>query len=180
MITLFEGKRNSGKTYLSKEFSKITGTPLFKYDFVNWFKKLEFTDQAKETHYFAVGKESMLLQLHREKLLRDIVLDRGILTVLTWGIVSNRVSKEKVYQQLEMVKEEGLLKDVRIFFVVGNNPNQESRNKDIWDKTEKNNFEEEVMESLIGRLVQGNYGIEIVTIENDFTPNTIEKLKLLV
>jgi AAA+ ATPase superfamily predicted ATPase len=180
MITLFEGKRNSGKTYLSKEFSKISNTPLFKYDFVNWFKDLGLDDKSKTTHYFAIGKESMLLQLNREGFLKDLILDRGILTVLTWAILSNRVSKEEVYKQLEMVKSKGLLGGIRIFFVVGNNPNPETRNKDLWDETEKNNFEEEIMESLIRRITEGNSGIEVITIENDFTSKTIETLKLLV
>lgn len=180
MITIFEGKRNSGKTFLSNEFSKMTAKPIFKFEFVNWFDKLGFDDKAKRTHYFALGKEAMLLQLHREGLLKEFILDRGILTVLTWGILSNRVSKEEVYRNLEIAKSMGILNGVRIVYIIGDNPNKESRNKDIWDKTEKNNFEEEIMESLITRIIQGGYGAEVVTIENDFTPKTLDKLKLLV
>lgn len=180
MITIFEGKRNSGKTYLSNEFSKLSTVPIFKFEFAKWFHELGLSDTSKKTHYFAIGKESMLLQLHREGLLKEFILDRGILTVLTWGILSKRVSKNKIYEQLEIVKKLGLLKNIRVIYVVGHNPETKPRQKDNWDNTESNNQEEEILTSLIKIITEGDYGVEVIRIENDFTSNTIEKLKSLV
>ena len=93
MIYVFEGGRNSGKTFLSDYVSKTFGVHKFKFDFVNYFKGLNLTSEnSRETHFFAMGKELMLMQLSRDLGIEDFILDRGIVTVFSWALLEKRIS----------------------------------------------------------------------------------------
>jgi hypothetical protein len=176
MITIFEGPRNSGKTYLSSKFSEIRNLPVFKFDFVGWFNKLNLRNDAKETHLFATGKELMLLQLNRDSHLYDFILDRGFATVLTWGILAERITEEEATNQLKMMHESGLLQNLKIVYVVGNNPIGMERQKDNWDYMNGDNTENEIM-SRIMDTIKKEYGVDVILIENDFTSSSIEKME---
>ncbi len=177
MITIFEGPRNSGKTYLSHEYSRLNNTEIFKFDFVGWFDRLSLADDKKETHLFALGKELMLLQLNSQGLLPDFVLDRGILTVLTWGVISNRISKETALSQLEMISSLGLFENCEIVFVTGQNPSTELRNKDHWDNRESSQEEIEMLKILVEIVSDPKFNINVKCIENTFDDEVIQKLE---
>ncbi len=176
MITIFEGQRNSGKTFLSREYSKTKCIPIFKFDFVGWFNRLDFKDSDKLTHNFALGKELMLLQLNKEGFLQDFVLDRGILTVLTWAITSKRITKQEAISQLDMISSQGLLENCEIVFVEGQNPNKESRNKDQWDNTETTSEESDIMKILLDHISTINKNINIKFLHNTFDTETLKEL----
>jgi len=176
MITIFEGQRNSGKTFLAHKFASISDLPIFKFEFVDWFKNLELVDSQESTHLFALGKESMLMQLNRDGLLPDFILDRGILTVMTWGILSGRITESKAHEQLSMICEAGLFDNIRIFYVVGENPDRSSRNKDVWDFRESDNRESEIMENLRDHISNNPYNVQVEYIFNEFNEDSVRSL----
>jgi molybdopterin/thiamine biosynthesis adenylyltransferase len=178
MITIFEGARNSGKTFLANKYSQQTGIPIFKFEFAGWFSGLMISDEDPKTHYFALGKEAMLLQLNRDKFLPNFILDRGFLTVLTWGIISKRISNQEALNQLNLLRDKGLLTNMKIVLVEGTNP--ESRTKDFWDFRESSSEEKETLSKIISavQLIQPN--LEIVKLTNDFTHKSTSKLIHLI
>jgi len=168
MITIFEGPRNSGKTFLANRYSKLKNSKIFKFDFVGWFNELELQDSSESTHLFALGKEAMLLQLNRDGMLPDFVLDRGFLTVLTWGILSGRITEDQAHRHLIILAEKGLLKDCKIIYVLGQNPNKDTRNKDNWDHVEESGRERDVMENLRDFICNQPYNVETIFVHNPF------------
>jgi hypothetical protein len=168
MITIFEGPRNSGKTYLANKFAYMNKATIFKFDFVGWFNSLSLKDDSEATHLFALGKEAMLLQLNRDGMLPDFVLDRGFLTVLSWGILSGRISEEIAKDQLKMLAEKGLLENCRIVYVFGENPNKEARNKDNWDHRDGTSQEQEILEDLRDYISNQPFNVEVIYLSNTF------------
>lgn len=177
MITIFEGPRNSGKTFLAREYALHNNLKIFKFEFVQWFNNLKLPDNETITHNFALGKEIMLLQLNRDGLLPGFVLDRGILTVLTWGILSGRITKQEAMDQIEMIASQGLLDNCEIVYVLGTNPDKKNRNKDNWDFREKENYEAEIMENIRDIISKSPYNINIKIIQNTFNPLAVNKIK---
>lgn len=176
MITIFEGPRNSGKTFLSSRYSNLKKLPIFKFDFVGWFNKLKLDNESHETHLFAAGKELMLLQLNRDGLLYDFVLDRGFVTVLVWGILTERITEHDALLQLKLIHESGLLKNVRIVYVVGENPDGLTRSKDNWDYMNGNNKESEITSRILD-IIKNDYSVEVILVENDFSPRVLSKIE---
>jgi hypothetical protein len=175
-IKIFEGPRNSGKTFLALKYSEIHNVPVFKFDFVGWFNRLCLDDQSRETHIFALGKELMLLQLCRDGLLPNFILDRGFLTVLTWGILSGRITENEAINQLKMISGEGLLENCEIYFVTGNNPNKGDRNKDNWDFRDGDLKELEIMERLLEYILSQPYNVSVHRIYNSFDNKSVNYL----
>ena len=180
MITIFEGARNSGKTFLANSYAQQTGTGIFKFDFVGWFSNLSVPDQDPIIHYFALGKEAMLLQLNRDGFLPNLILDRGFLTVLTWGIISERITKQTALQQLNILKDRGLLCNLKIVLIEGTNPSSGDRNKDFWDFRENSTLEKETLHNLIYTSQIIYPELKVVKIQNDFTNKSSENLINLI
>ena len=49
MVIVFEGPRNSGKTFLANHFSQMRNLPIFKFEFVEWFNSLGLDDNNKKS-----------------------------------------------------------------------------------------------------------------------------------
>lgn len=177
MITIFEGPRNSGKTFLANRFAQLNSCKIFKFEFAEWFNRLELEDESESTHLFALGKEAMLLQLNRDGMLPDFVLDRGFLTVLTWGILSGRITESKANLHLEILAKRGLLENCKIIYVEGDNPNNNTRNKDNWDFRENSKQEQRIMENLKNIIFNDPYNVKIEFIYNSFDARVIDNLK---
>jgi hypothetical protein len=176
MIRIFEGPRNSGKTFLARKYASKANLSIFKFDFVGWFNRLSLPDDNEITHSFALGKELMLLQLNRDGLLPDFILDRGILTVLTWGILSGRITEEEAKDQVEMIANQGLLNDCEIFYVIGKNPDVGNREKDNWDFRDGDDREAKIMENLRGIIANQPYNVPIKYVTNNFDEKSVEAL----
>ena len=74
MIYVFEGPRNSGKTFLSNHISEKYSIERFQFSFSEFSKRLELkSNGSKEMHAFAMGKELMLMQLFK-----DLNFDKNI------------------------------------------------------------------------------------------------------
>ena len=176
-MIVFEGCRNTGKTFLSELVSISLDIPRFQYDFIGTFKSFKIIDHDPiSQHDFSVGKETMIMQLNKENLLpANMIHDRGFLTVLAWGISQKRISKEQAVSQLHYLKESGLLKRIQVIYIEGKNPSTSTRVKDIWDETEKNNLEKEAYDFIIGKLAEISYDIidfSIYRFKNNFDDNS--------
>lgn len=176
MIRIFEGPRNSGKTFLARKYSSGNQIPIYKFDFVGWFNRLNLPDGEEITHSFALGKELMLLQMNRDGLLPDFVLDRGILTVLTWGILSGRISEDQAKSQIEMIAEQGLFENCEIVYVSGKNPDSSDRNKDNWDFRDGGNEESLIMENLRGIISNHPYNVPVRYVINSFDEESAKSI----
>jgi adenylate kinase family enzyme len=187
MLYIFEGARNSGKTYLSKFLSERNSIPRFQFDFVGGVNLLQIpTSAGKEMHAFATGKELMLLQLHKDLpfIDKNFIHDRGILSVLVWGIVEKRISTSQALSQLDYVIQNKLLQNSAIVYIEGENPDQSERNKDQWDFADAGSEEKQAYEFLLPELQKRGFN-RVIRFKNDFTSyscdafaNLIQKVKL--
>lgn len=181
MVYVFEGARNSGKTYLSNYISEHFSIPRFQFDFGPHFNLLGLESKNnRESHSFSMGKELMLMQLSRDlsgpSCVNDFIHDRGILTVLAWGLSENRISKDDVTNQIKYIKENRLLDNITIIYITGNNPDKSDRNKDQWDYADKSNSERESFEFVISIFKDFNIG-KIYEFTNNFDSGSLLNIK---
>lgn len=177
MIYCFEGARNSGKTFLSNYISGQLGTERFQFDFGQYFNLLDLkSTDNREAHSFAMGKELMLMQLGRDvKNLGDFIHDRGILTVLAWGISDNRISKDDAIEQIEFILKNDLLRNVFILYIDGDNPIKRNCVKDQWDYADNNSKEREAFEFVMSEFEKRECR-SIVRFKNEFNQESLIKL----
>jgi len=178
MIIVFEGCRNSGKSFLSSQVSSETGIPRYKFNFAEYFSDLGLESSSSlPAHSFAMGKELMLLQLNRDGFLsEDFILDRGFLTVLAWGLCEKRIDESQMKSQMEMFQKRDLYKDVVVVYVDGKNPDPSARNKDIWDSKEDDTTEKDAFELVLQEIDSAGLGIKVIRFQNDFTSDSIQKI----
>ena len=178
MVYVFEGARNSGKTFLSDYVSKTFGIHKFKFDFVNYFKSLNLTSEnSRETHLFAMGKELMLMQLSRDLGIEDFILDRGIITVFSWALLEKRISEQEVKDQIKFICENRLLDGISIIYIEGKNPNKSLRNKDNWDHLDFDSEETKCCDFVINEFE--NNGFKILYFRNNFTVKDLENIEFV-
>ena len=182
MIIVFEGCRNSGKSFLSNLASEQTGISRYKFNFAEYFGDLGLQSSSSlPAHSFAMGKELMLMQLNRDGFLKeDFILDRGFLTVLAWGLCEKRIDEEQMGSQISMLSNRGLLKDIVVIYVDGENPDKSSRNKDMWDSKENDTTEKEAFNLAIGQFNSIGSDIKIIRFENDFSQNSASEIINLI
>jgi hypothetical protein len=185
MIYVFEGPRNSGKTYLSQKISEnIDDLSRFQFDFVNYFDLLRLTSKDNtEAHSFAMGKELMIMQIARDlngkNCIGNFIHDRGILTVLAWGLSENRITKAEVIRQIEFIIKNDLLSDIHIIYICGDNPDTQDRNKDQWDYADNNDLEKNAFEFVISKFNEIKPNC-IQKFYNNFKPDSLEKLENII
>lgn len=182
MIYFIEGARNSGKTYISEKIANSLGIPRYQYEFAFWFKELALVDNSIAAHQFALGKESMLLQLIRDGMVRSkCIIDRGIFSVLAWGVVEGRISDKEALKEMNSFIERGLMSNVGFIYVYGDNPSGNRKNKDHWDKNEDSRDEEvNLMERYLDYVETVDPNIIIHRIKNTFDSKSIDKIKKLI
>lgn len=176
MLVIFEGARNSGKTHLAQKASEFNKVPLYKFEFVKWFNELNLSDDSRESHLFALGKELQLLQANRDGILNPIILDRGFLTVLVWGVLSKRIPFEEALDELNKIVHSGLLENCKVYYIHGENPNKSERNKDNWDFRDNTSDEKFLYEKLILHILNVYPSFEnfsIHSFENKFDETSI-------
>lgn len=178
MLVIFEGARNSGKTYLAQKASEHNNIPLYKFEFVKWFNELGLEDSSRSSHLFALGKELQLLQANRDGILHPIILDRGFLTVLVWGVLSKRIDLDEAIEQLDKIVSSNLLENCKVYYIHGDNPNKSDRNKDNWDFRDNTSDEKFLYEKFIHYILE-NYpsfdNFSIFSFENKFDEASIIK-----
>jgi len=176
MIILIEGARNSGKTFL---VDKLESASKYKFPFPYWFDKLKLENNSKECHNFGLSKEILFHELNRDGFLGHICLDRGILTVLVWGVMEKRITIQESLEQLDLFISEGLFRNVKVLYVSGNNPIKREF-KDFWNDSDVEE-EAKLYEIFFLALSRDPVGknIEIHRIHNNFDPESINKFKEL-
>jgi hypothetical protein len=180
-MIVFEGCRNTGKTFLSKTVETSLSLPRYQYNFYDVYNSLNIKDHNPlSVHDFSLGKETMIMQLNKERLIpANMIHDRGFLTVLSWGISQKRITKEEALDQFLYFKNSGLLNDTIVIYIEGKNPMQELRNKDIWDETEKSKGETEAYEFLIEqihRICSDVPGFSFLRFKNNFDDDSSKKI----
>lgn len=173
MVYVFDGPRNSGKSFFSKLASQHFGVHRFQFDFVGGFNLLDIQSKSKEAHCFALGKEMMIMQLARElsPSLPKIIHDRGVLSVLAWGILEGRISKEEALSEINYFENKGFLSGLKLIYIDGKNPNRDSRNKDQWDFADGSDDERKVFEWLIQETVLKD---KISIFKNNFDEQSVQ------
>jgi hypothetical protein len=150
MVYLFEGPRNSGKTFLSEYISESFRIPRFQFKFADFFGELNLkSEDSKEAHAFSLGKEFMLMQLAKDIPHESFIHDRGILTVLVWGLLEGRITEDEARDQIELVKKYSLLDEITIIYINGENPDKSNRSKDQWDHIDGDSREGDTYEKVI-------------------------------
>lgn len=171
MIYVFEGARNSGKTYLSKFLSDRNRIPRFQFDFVGGVNLIPIPNSAgKDMNSFGMGKELMLMQLCRDLPFMDqkFIHDRGFLSVLAWGIIDKRISPSQALSYMDYFLKENLLNQITLIYIEGENPDKSARNKDQWDYADGKSEERQTYEFLLLELQKRGFK-RIVKFKNDFT-----------
>jgi hypothetical protein len=163
MLRLIEGARNSGKTYLL-QWANIEP---YKFPFPFWYGKLKLSNNDVGTHHFAVGKEIMLHHLNRDGHIRkELFIDRGILTVLVWGVLENRITMDEAVKQLWTFANEGLFDETEVIYIKGENPRERGA-KDVWDNSDKAK-EALLYEELLTELHEALPNLKITRFQNGF------------
>jgi len=176
MVYVFEGPRNSGKTFLSEYISESFHIPRFQFKFADFFRDLNLkSENSKEAHAFSLGKEFMLMQLVNDLSPRSFVHDRGILTVLVWGLLENRISEDEARDQIEILKKYSLLDDIVIIYIKGENPDKSDRSKDQWDHIDGNPRERETYEKVITMFQEADLH-KIWIFENKFDDQSVDRI----
>lgn len=176
MLYVFEGSRNSGKTYLSNKISEACGIPRYQFDFANGFNTLN-NSVHKDTnaHSFSMGKELMIMQLFKDVPgIPSCIHDRGIMTVLSWALIENRATRQLIDRQLDYVIKKGLLDNVMFFYIRGENPDKSPRNKDMWDSFDGNTKEREITENFYNVFLE-LFPEKVFLIENNFDKESEER-----
>jgi len=182
MIIIFEGCRNSGKTFLSKQISEDLYIPRFQFDFVEYFNGLNLESKESESaHSFSMGKDLMLMQLNRDGFIPgDVIIDRGFLTVLSWGLLEKRIDPPTARKHIGLLNSGGLTRDIHIIYIEGDNPDQSDRNKDMWDDIEKTNSEKFAYEFMLHQISSDHTDIEVTRFRNEFNEQSIHDLAKII
>ena len=184
MLYVFEGPRNSGKTFLSNFISEEFKIQRFQFLFAQFFKDLKIPSQSKEAHAFALGKELMIMQISNDLSFKssgkniDVIHDRGILTVLAWGIMEGRITEQEMEDQVKMIKEYGLMENIEIIFIEGENTNEPQRVKDQWDHIDGDSRERQAYYKVISKFNEHKAG-KIRGFDNKFDQNSLLRIKNL-
>ena len=182
MIIIFEGCRNSGKTFLGNKISENLNIPRFQFDFSKYFSELGLTSKNdRSSQAFSISKDLMLLQLNRDGFIKnDCIVDRGFLTVLAWGILENRINVDEAFSQFDLLHSSGLLNDIVVIYIHGENPNKRSSHKDQWDEIEKSDLEKRSYETILNYSREKDLNINLIRFENNFTDESITELSKII
>ena len=171
MLTIVEGARNSGKTFLLGQVEN----EVFKFPFTGWFERLDLKETCTDGHCLGLGKEIMIHELNKNGYLKDTYMDRGIITALAWGVFQKRITREQAMEQFNYFIKDGLFDNVRIIYVVGENPNERGF-KDIWDSVPRS--VELFALDIFLKALEDN-GIRYEKFKNNFDYKSIDKFKKL-
>jgi hypothetical protein len=170
-LLLIEGNRKGGKSFL---ISKQNILPVFKFDFNSNFSTWDFGKQSEDIHWFGLGKEVMLHELNLSGFLKEMIVDRGILTNSVWGVFQGRVTKNQAEQDLINFHKRGLFKNVRIIVIEGEW--DQSRTKDIWDNDDSRAEEERSLFRSFSSLLK-DLGVDIRSFTNNFDLESVVRFK---
>ena len=169
MITLVDGPRNVGKSFLLKELAKENklADTMYKFDVVGAYNVFNYTKE--QFHYVSIGNTMQFLQLVRDGFIKNIVKDRSFLSDLVYADMHDRVDASHLSDYILYLKNQYLDKiDIRIIIVDGINPNHREKDAmDTWDyNTQSNLFNKYAC------LMMDSF--EVIKFENKFNAESVK------
>jgi thymidylate kinase len=148
MITLIEGPRLSGKSFLLDKFFEQNTDPntiYYKFLFAKYLQDFDIKkyDDGPGVHYFSIANVITILELNKT-LLKDknIIFDRCIFSAYVWSIYRNRLPKTELMQEFNKILSSDLFEDCQIIYLTRPEYIKDSnRNKDYFDQFQ--NYEKE-------------------------------------
>ena len=148
MITLIEGPRLSGKSFLLDKFFEQNTDPntiYYKFLFAKYLQDFDIKkyDDGPGVHYFSIANVITILELNKT-LLKDknIIFDRCIFSAYVWSIYRNRLPKTELMQEFNKILSSDLFEDCQIIYLTRPEHIKDSnRNKDYFDQFQ--NYEKE-------------------------------------
>jgi thymidylate kinase len=148
MITLIEGPRLSGKSFLLDKFFEQNTDPntiYYKFLFAKYLQDFDIKkyDDGPGVHYFSIANVITILELNKT-LLKDknIIFDRCIFSAYVWSIYRNRLPKTELMQEFNKILSSDLFEDCQIIYLTRPEHIKDSnRNKDYFDQFQ--NYENE-------------------------------------
>lgn len=137
MVTIIEGPRNTGKTFLlSKTNRNVYKFPFASYITESYSKQshdIPFNEMNKypPIHYFSVGSDLAILELDKQNILSDVYVDRNFLSSLVFGIQSGRITYDTALIEGQYIKSK--YDNYKIIYVNRELEIEDNRNKDDYD-----------------------------------------------
>lgn len=132
-ITICEGARYVGKTYLLSKVKDMF--PVYKFPFKNYYD-LFFPDITKndnrEIFHAAAGFDLSVHDLYKNDLVENgIVLDRGFLSNIIFGLQAKRIDFEYADKMFDFILES--YGDTFHIMYIEAEDRTDDRNKDVWN-----------------------------------------------
>lgn len=177
-IIIIEGARNVGKTYLIEKLGDVL--PTYKFPFAKYFNESFTTDidtdskQAlngeRELFFLTLGYDITIFDLAKKGLLRsDIIVDRGILSDIIFGIQSGRINEQTAIDAWNWLIQE--YDDVFEIVYINAIYKEDDRNKDAWDHYNK----DETIKLTIDFLDKVNYDVHMIN--NKFNISSVNNFR---
>lgn len=134
-----EGIRNTGKTYLVDNLN--VGVKTYKFPFAKYFKEsfakgcpdnmLKEWNSQRELYFLTLGYDITILDLMKQGIItEDLIVDRGILSNIVYGIQSGRIEQHDAKLAWDwLCKEYGEFFEV---VYIHTEFKKDERNKDMW------------------------------------------------
>ncbi len=145
-LIFVEGARNCGKTFLIQSLS--LGLQTYKFPFAKYFNECYARSVSqdadvindrkvalngrKELFYLTLGYDITILDLYKQGIIKEsLVVDRGILSDIIFGIQSGRIGKDEAVESWKWLESEyGEFFDI-VF--IESEIKKDDRNKDMWE-----------------------------------------------
>lgn len=114
-LTVIEGPRGSGKTYL---LNNAGVKKVYKFPFVQFVEKGNM-EEGPVTHAFGYSKEIMLHDLIKKGYIDEhVVMDRGVVSHWVWSLINCRQEKIDIINEILAFKQAGYFEFMNIVFVM--------------------------------------------------------------
>jgi hypothetical protein len=180
-ITIIEGAKNVGKTFL---LSQLENKTVYKFPFADYFNKFINTGdfnsstESKTAYHFSTAYDVTLLSLNKLGLISsEVVVDRGFVSNIVLGLVQNRITPKESVDYIKYLRDNGWLEGIRIINIE-TVYSEAGRNKDEWEHLDRG--QQDITSKLIlESLKQYDTGVEIVNFINNFDEESVIKFKAL-
>ncbi len=186
-IICIEGNRNVGKTYLINSLNIDDEHNYVKYkfpyvDFYNNCYTSHLTDNKliynnhKELYYLTFGNDLTILDLFKKNLIdNNLLIDRGILSNIVFGIQAKRISYKEGKKCLDYIIEHySHLMD--IVYINSIKLTKDNRNKDIWQI-----YNQEETHKLYNQIITDYKDkLNIYEFNNMYDNDSVDKFNLLI
>lgn len=174
-ILMIEGARFVGKSYLVDNLN--LGVQTYKFPFAKYFNDSFAKARAqeikndlnskKELYYLTLGYDITILDLMKQGIItQDLIVDRGILSNIVFGIQSGRITKEEGQDAWDwLCTEYGEFFEI---VYIHTEFKKDDRNKDMWGDI----YEQQKTTDLYQQFIMNT---TIPSFENKFDAHSVER-----